>query len=103
MKLSIASSWAAVSAAAPTAAAGTFVVVLVPASSTSADGHWQALNNATLAWLLAGIHAVVDRKVPADHVCRFCRFVSSKLFGGVGGIARVFTVVDSHAAGPATS
>lgn len=35
--------------------------------SAFANGYWQALHDASAAWALAGIHAVVGAEVSADH------------------------------------
>lgn len=97
----VASAWAAVATATRVAAAA-LVVVLVSTTSPSTNGYWQALDNASLSLLLARVHAIVDGKIPANHVCRFCRFVSSQFLGRVSSIAGVFTIVDSDAAGPSS-
>ena len=77
---------------------------MVPAApSTSSDCHGQSLCDTSLTLLLTRVHAVIDRKVAADHVGRFGGFVSGQIFARVEAIAGVLAVVNTYSAGPAVA
>lgn len=68
------------------------------APSPRANGNGQTLDctaGRSLAWSLAGEHAVVDGEVAADHVGFLGGAVAGECFGGVGHFGRVFAVVDA--------
>ncbi len=73
------------------------------APATRADGDGQALDDAALALLLAGVHAVVDGEVAADHVGARGGRVAGQLVRLAGRLARVLAVVDADGAGVAVA
>lgn len=96
---------AVVGAPGTAAAAGAVVVVggRVGAAAAGANGDGQALDDAGLALPLARVHAVVDGKVAANHVGAGCGSVACQLVRLVGGVGRVFAIVDADGAGEAAT
>lgn len=100
VEFAIAASWAAsTTSTIGVVTASTLVAIgltVRTSTTTSANGNGQSLNNTALSLSLSRIHAVIDRKVAADHVRSRGSCVSGELVRFILRITRILPVVYPH-------
>lgn len=88
----------AASSTAATAGGGCIRILSIHASPFRSNGNRYPLQNASLlvAW---GVHAIIDREVPADQVGTHGRVLSGQDLGFIGCAGLVLAVIDAGNAG----